>query len=113
VGSSPPPSSPRADAEPTTPARDVAHLAALIARLVAKELAPLLTARATVDPADVSPRRGTVGKEMDMARRSKPERVLGPYRHYRKWRILLISAGSAKTVTDYENESKARQVVRS
>ena len=48
-----------------------------------------------------------------MARRSKPERVLGPYRHYRKWRVLLVSAGGAKTVTDYEDEAKARQVVRS
>ena len=48
-----------------------------------------------------------------MARRSKPERVLGPYRHHRKWRVLLVSAGGAKTVTDYENEAKARQVVRS
>jgi len=48
-----------------------------------------------------------------MARRSKPERVLGPYRHYRKWRVLLVSAGGAKTVADYEDEAKARQVVRS
>ena len=62
VAPSPPRSSPLADPEPAMPARDVALLAALIARLVARELAPLLPARATVDPADVSPRRGTVGK---------------------------------------------------
>jgi hypothetical protein len=49
VGSSLPPPSTLADGEPTTPARDVAHLAALIARLVAQELAPLLPPRATVD----------------------------------------------------------------
>ena len=48
-----------------------------------------------------------------MARRSKPERVLGPYRHYRRWRVLLVSAGGEKTVTDYEREEEARQVVRS
>src|SRR5579862_8814414 len=48
-----------------------------------------------------------------MARRTKPERVLGPYRHYRRWRVLLVSVGGEKTVTDYESEEKARQVVRS
>jgi integrase len=48
-----------------------------------------------------------------MARRTKPERVLGPYRHHRRWRVLLVSAGGEKTVTDYESEEKARQVVRS
>ena len=47
-----------------------------------------------------------------MARRSKPERVLGPYRHYRRWRVLLVSAGGEKTVTDYESEEEAKQVVR-
>ena len=41
-----------------------------------------------------------------MARRSKPERVLGPYRHYRRWRVLLVSAGGEKTVTDYESEEE-------
>ena len=48
-----------------------------------------------------------------MARRTKLERVLGPYRHYRRWRVLLVSVGGEKTVTDYESEEKARQVVRS
>jgi integrase len=48
-----------------------------------------------------------------MARRSKPERVLGPYRHYNRWRVLLVAAGGEKTVTDYEKEEEARQVVRS
>ncbi len=48
-----------------------------------------------------------------MARRSKSERVLGPYRHHRKWRVIVVSAGGEKTPTDYEDEAKARQVVRS
>src|SRR5579862_5082104 len=45
--------------------RDLGHFAALLARLLAKELAPLLNSRASVEPADVSPRRGTEGKEME------------------------------------------------
>ena len=48
-----------------------------------------------------------------MARRIKPERVLGPYRHYNRWRVFLVAAGGEKTLTDYENEEEARQVVRS
>jgi integrase len=48
-----------------------------------------------------------------MARRSKPERVLGPYRHYKRWRVLLVTGGGEKTLTDYESEEEARQVVRS
>lgn len=48
-----------------------------------------------------------------MARRTKPERVLGPYRHYNRWRVLLVSAGGEKALTDYESEEEARQVVRS
>ena len=47
-----------------------------------------------------------------MARRSKPERVLGPYRHYGRWRVFLVAAGGEKTLTDYESEEEARQVVR-
>jgi len=48
-----------------------------------------------------------------MARRTKPERVLGPYRHYKRWRVFLVTAGGEKTVTDYASEEEARQVVRS
>jgi integrase len=48
-----------------------------------------------------------------MARRAKPERVLGPYRHYNRWRVFLVAAGGQKTVTDYEKEEDARQVLRS
>ena len=48
-----------------------------------------------------------------MARRSKPERVLGPYRHYNRWRVFLVSAGGEKILTDYESEEEAKQVVRS
>jgi integrase len=48
-----------------------------------------------------------------MARRSKPERALGPYRHHKRWRVFVVSAGGEKTPTDYESEEEAKQVIRS
>ncbi len=39
-----------------------------------------------------------------MARRSKPERALGPYRHYGRWRVVLVAAGGERTFKDYEDE---------
>src|SRR5688572_6432913 len=48
-----------------------------------------------------------------MARRRKSERALGPYPHFRKWRVIVVGDGGQRTVKDYESEEEARAVVRS
>lgn len=45
-----------------------------------------------------------------MARRREGLRVLGPYQHRRRWRILLVDERGQKIAESYPTESKARAV---
>ncbi len=47
-----------------------------------------------------------------MAQRRKGERVLGPYPHAGRWRLIVVGPGSEKTRQDYESKSEAEKVKR-
>ncbi len=47
-----------------------------------------------------------------MARREKGVRVLGPYEHRRRFRLIVVGDGGEQVVESYETEAKARQVKR-
>ncbi len=48
-----------------------------------------------------------------MARRSKGVRILGPYPHRRRFRVIVVGEGGKRSSRLYETEKQARQVIRS
>lgn len=47
-----------------------------------------------------------------MAQRKKGERVLGPYPHAGRWRLIVVGPGGEKTRQDYESKGEAEKVKR-
>ena len=47
-----------------------------------------------------------------MAQRKKGERVLGPYSHAGRWRLIVVGPGGEKTRQDYESKGEAEKVKR-
>jgi hypothetical protein len=45
-----------------------------------------------------------------MAQRKKGERVLGPYPHAGKWRLIVVGPGGEKTRREYESKKEAEKV---
>jgi integrase len=45
-----------------------------------------------------------------MAQRRKGERVLGPYPHAGKWRLIVVGPGGEKSRRDYESKKEAEKV---
>lgn len=45
-----------------------------------------------------------------MAQRTKGERVLGPYAHNGKWRLIVVGPGGEKTRREYESEAEAEKL---
>jgi site-specific recombinase XerD len=45
-----------------------------------------------------------------MAQRRKGERVLGPYPHAGKWRLIVVGPGGEKSRREYESEKEAQRV---
>jgi len=47
-----------------------------------------------------------------MAQRKKGERVLGPYPHAGRWRLIVVGPGGEKTRQEYESKGEAEKVKR-
>jgi integrase len=47
-----------------------------------------------------------------MAQRKRGERVLGPYAHAGRWRLIVVGPGGEKTRQDYESKGEAEKVRR-
>ncbi|MCP4447457.1 MAG: hypothetical protein GY811_19265 [Myxococcales bacterium] len=47
-----------------------------------------------------------------MARRTSTERVHGPYKHGRRWRIAVVNAGGRKDYHAFETRKEAETVKR-
>src|SRR5690348_14495345 len=45
-----------------------------------------------------------------MAQRKKGERVLGPYPHGDKWRVIVVGPGGEKSRREYESKKEAEKV---
>jgi integrase len=45
-----------------------------------------------------------------MAQRKRGERVLGPYEHKGKWRLIVVGPGGEKSRREYESKAKAEKV---
>ena len=48
-----------------------------------------------------------------MARQRKRSRVLGPYPHRGRWRVVVVDEGGERNLRSYETEKKAQQVAKS
>ena len=45
-----------------------------------------------------------------MAQRRKGERVLGPYPHAGKWRLIVVGPGGEKSRREYESKKEAERI---